>query len=128
MTPNKKKYLTLQFFGWLSCIGVPATVILTYFPLFVERGSTETMGATAIVLLLIAIIPFFKQIKQFFQKTPASWVIWVILFGLFLIVQTIVDQLVIVCGFGAVSNILGGVLFKISKKYQSPQQLLEESK
>ena len=90
MTPNKKKYWTLQIFGWLACIGVPATVILTYFPLFVERGSTETMGATAIVLLLIAIIPLFKQINQFFQKTPASWVIWAILFGLFLIVQSIV--------------------------------------
>jgi len=128
MTPNKKKWWACQISGWALCIGVPASVILTYFPLFVERGSAETVSASAIVLLLIAIIPLFKYIKQLFQKTPASWVVWVILLGLFLIAQTIVDQLVVVCLFGAISNILGGILFKVAKKYQTVAQTLEESK
>ena len=128
MTPNKKKWWACQISGWALCIGVPFAVILTYFPLFVERGSAETASASAIVLLLLAVIPLFKYINQLFKKTPASWVIWVVLLGLFLIVQPIINQFVVVCFWGAISNILGGILFKVAKKYQPVAQALEESK
>ena len=47
MTPNKKKYIALQILGWLLCVGVPVIVILFYFPLFIDRGSTETVAAFA---------------------------------------------------------------------------------
>jgi len=126
MTPNRKKYITSQIFGWLLCVGVPVTVILFYFPLFIDRGSTQTVAASAVILLLIAVIPFFKHIKRLFKKTPASWVIWSVLLGLFLIINSIIHQLIIVCWWGAGSNILGGLVFKWGKRYQSVQAKLED--
>lgn len=126
MAPNKKKYIVLQILGWLLCVGVPVTVILFYFPLFINRGSTETVAATAVILLLIAAIPCFKYIKRLFKRTPASWVVWAVLFGMFLALETIIHELVVVCAWGAGSNILGGIMFKAGKKYRSLPERMED--
>lgn len=126
MTPNKKKYIALQILGWLLCVGVPVTVILFYFPLFIDRGSTETVAATAVVLLLIAAVPCFKYIKRLFKRTPASWLVWAVLFGIFWALETIIHELIVVSAWGAGSNILGGVFFKLSKKYRSLPEKLED--
>lgn len=116
--PNKTKYTICQIFGWLLCIGVPLTATCSFFPFWVEQSPEMTVAGGSVVLLLICVVPFFKKIKEWFSHTPASWVIWTIIACMCLLVQTIIDQLVIVACFGAVANILGGLVFSLGKTYK----------
>lgn len=121
---NNRKYVCCQVFGWLMCIGVPLTVTCSYFPVWIARSSEMTVAGGTVVLLLLCVIPFFKQIKQWFSKSPASWIVWTIIAGMCIVVRTIIDQLVIVACFGAVSNILGGLIFYVGKRYQPIKEVL----
>jgi predicted ABC-type exoprotein transport system permease subunit len=115
---SKQKYYILRAMSWVLCFGVPIAVISFYFPLFVTKGVGEFMSGLAVMLLLLAAAPVLKYQKQFFKKTPAAWVIWGIIFILLYCLNKIIDQLIIVSAWGAVGNLIGGVIYKASNKYR----------
>lgn len=118
-----KKYWLLTILAWLFCVGVPIAVTLSYFPLWVERGSSATISGTAVIFLLIAIIPLVRYAKQIFKSVYACIFVWAILLGLFIILENIISQMVIVCEWALGSNIIASVLFITAKKFK-PKELI----
>lgn len=92
-------------------VGAPLAVTFYYFPVWVERSAGATVSGIFLVLALLCIIPLMLSVKRKI-KTPAVWVMWTIVFVLLWGLNQIIAELLAVAGVGAVSNILGSILYK----------------
>lgn len=108
---NKTKSIILRVIALVLCIAPPMTVTLSYFPLWVEKSTAATLSGSALVLMLLCLVPLMRQIARGI-KTPAMWMIWLFLFLLFFALRAIVDELVVITFVGFVSNGVGAVLYK----------------
>ena len=79
-----------------------------------QRSSEATVSGLFLFFALISIIPFLKQLKEYF-KSPSAYVVWIILFSIFIVLRNIIDEMVIVCFIGMVANILGAVIYNIGR-------------
>lgn len=95
-------------------VGVPLAATLTQFPLWVEHSAEATMSGLCLVLLGLSVIPFLKQLKEYF-KSPSAWVVWGIIFVLLLMLKNIINQILIVSFAGLVANVIGAVIYNIGK-------------
>lgn len=101
-------------------VGAPLIATLTQFPVWVERSAGSTVSGIFVVFALISAIPIFKQTKQLIQS-PSVPIIWTI--GLFALItlRNIVDEMIVICLVGAISNSIGTVLFKTGEKNLSTE-------
>ena len=118
MMQNNKKYWILTVLAWLFCIGIPIIVTLTYFPLWVAKDSATTISGTAAILLFIVVIPIVKFAKQIFSNVYSCIIVWGILLCLFLALENIISQMIVVCEVALFSNILAAILFVSAKKFK----------
>lgn len=95
-------------------VGVPIVATLTQFPLWIEQSAEATMSGLCLVLLGISILPFLKQLKEYF-KSPSAWVIWGIILVLLLMLRNIIDQILIVSLAGFVANAAGAIIYNVGK-------------
>lgn len=95
-------------------VAAPFTATLTQFPVWVERSSEATVSGMFLLLALVSMIPFFKQIREYF-KSPDAWVIWCVLFVFFLILQNIVQEMLIVTFVGLLANLIGKCIYKLGE-------------
>lgn len=113
----KKTVLAKSLFalGLLFSTLPPAVASLCYFPLWREAGSDVAISGIAAILLTASFIPILKLLKNKL-KSPASWVIWLIMFLVFFILSKVADQMVVISFAGLLGNLLGLALFSLSKK------------
>lgn len=108
---NKRKSTVIRWTTTAMCIGAPLTATLLQFPVWIAASDKATMSGTFVILAAICSIPFFKQIKEY-MKSPAAWVMWGVMFGAFVALRAIIDQMVIVCGIGFAANVLALPIYK----------------
>lgn len=108
------KLTPLRIVGLLICALPPIIATLEHFPLWFSHSETAVSALSAI-LLTICSIPFLKQIKAYLRGTPASWVLWGIIFLVFYILDNIADGIENIALVGLLSNVCGGALFRIDK-------------
>ena len=95
-------------------VGAPLIATLTQFPAWVERSAGSTMSGIFVVFALLSAVPLFKTMGSML-KSPSSVLLWGIGFGLLLCLRTIVDEMIIICFVGLISNALGMGLYKIGE-------------
>lgn len=105
-------------------VGVPLAATLTQFPLWVEQSAEATMSGLCLVLLGISVLPFLKQLKEYF-KSPSAWVVWGIIFVLLLMLRNIIDQILIVSFAGLISNAIGAGIYNIGKAIEEKDKKKE---
>ena len=109
---NKTKGRILKVIALTIDVSVPLAATLSQFPLWVEKSPEATMSGLFILFAFLSCLPFIKQIKDYF-RSPSIWVVWVVLLVLFICLRSIIDQMVVVCFFGAVSNVIGAGIYKL---------------
>lgn len=92
-------------------VGAPLFVTFTQFPAMIERGSTSTVSGLFVIFALLSAIPIIKHFGKMF-KTPSVPVVWVICFAGLLALRSIIDEMILICGAGAISNVIGAALYK----------------
>lgn len=97
-------------------VGVPLGVTLSNFPVWVDRSAGATVSGLSLIIVFLCCIPFYRQLKEYF-KSPSAPVLWTVLFVLFLFLENIVHEIKLVCFFGAISNYVGSLLYKIGSSY-----------
>ncbi|MBR2342993.1 MAG: hypothetical protein IKA64_01920 [Clostridia bacterium] len=117
---RQTKYAILNISALLLCIAPPAAVTLIQFPLWVEKGRGATVSGLAVFLLFICAIPFFRTLKEYF-KSPSAKMIWFVSLLVLWLLRTIIDEMVIVCAVGFVSNCIGALFFKWRDKYKASE-------
>lgn len=103
----------------------PFVATLTQFPVWVDKSAEATMSGLFLVFAALSVIPFFKQIKAFI-KSPSVWVLWCVLFVFFVALQSIISEMLVVCFWGMVANIIGAVIYKIGDHVQGKPDMTED--
>ncbi len=107
--------LALRLLGLVACILPPTVCTLSYFPLWVERGSGTTVSGMALVLLMICAVPLFRYFRKAIG-TPSSPIVWLAIFLLFLFLSKIAEQITVISLVGFIGNLIGSVLFRLAKR------------
>lgn len=108
------KIFTLHLLGLIVCVLPPVITTLEYFPLWFKQTETAVSAFSAILILLCC-LPFIKQIKAYFKGTPASWVIWLVIYVLVAVFSNLAKGVETVAFIGLLSNLIGGAIFRIEK-------------
>jgi hypothetical protein len=96
----------------LSVDVLPALIAtLTQFPVWIEQSAEATVSGIVLVFGFLACIPLIKQIKAFI-KSPSAPIMWCVLYLGLVVLRNIIDQMVVVCFVGMISNAIGTVIYK----------------
>lgn len=93
-------------------ISAPLIATLTQFPVWIESSAEATVSGIVLLLAFFSCIPFLKYLKSYF-KSPSIPVVWLILFVILTLLNNIIDQMVVVCFVGLISNSIGTLIYKI---------------
>ena len=93
-------------------VGAPLAATLSQFPIWVERSSSATVSGLFLLFAFLSAIPFWRQLKSWL-KSPSAPILWIALVIFFVALRNIVDEMLLVCIVGAISNIIGAGLYKI---------------
>ena len=115
-TSNTSLRVLFNALGIAFSVLPPALAIILYFPVWVARGGEYTLSGIAVLLMLVAFVPIFKLVRRLFES-PSGWAIWLVIFILFFLVSRIADEMITVSFIGLVGNILGAVMFRISRRF-----------
>lgn len=105
----------------------PLTATLTQFPVWVEKSAEATVSGIFILLAVLSAVPLLKQIKAFI-KSPSAWGIWCVLFVVFVALRSIISEMVIVCFWGMLSNVVGACIYKLGDYIQNRSDAAEGKK
>ena len=72
------------------------------------------MSGVSLVLLFFCSLPFFHRIKEWL-KSPSVPVLWCVVLVIMVLMRSIIDEMVVVCFFGAASNALGAVIHRVGE-------------
>lgn len=110
------RWLLLRAAGVLLCILPVTAAIISYFPLWGERGSDAALSGFSVLLLTIAALPLFRLIKHSISKISAHTV-WFIIFVIFFIASRIAEEMTVISFVGFLGNLAGAALFKLSRRF-----------
>ena len=109
---KRKVYFIL---GALLSVLPPALATLSYFPLWVEAGATETVSGLCAFALVICAVPLLRIVTRHL-RTPSLPLFWSIAYLLFKCLSSIIVELCVIAFVGACSNIVGALFFHLAKK------------
>ena len=117
---NKVKGRLLKGGALALDVGVPLAVTLSYFPLWVEKSSEATVSGIAVVFALLSLIPVLRVLKKR-MESPAVWMVWTLLAVTLIVLNKIIDQAVVIAVFGAASNSIGAVIYKVGDRIEKKE-------
>ena len=103
-------------------IVAPLAATLTQFPAWVERSAGSTVSGTFVVFAILSSIPLFRFLKNIF-KTPSTPLLWGVAFALLICFRNIVDEMIIICLVGTISNIAGTAIYKVGEGMDKEEKL-----
>lgn len=95
-------------------VGAPLAATLTQFPVWIDRSSEATFSGVFLLFAFLSCLPFIKQIKSYF-RSPAVWVVWLVLFVFLFALNNIISEMLIVSFVGLIANCIGAIIYKIGK-------------
>ena len=116
-----KKRLLLSAVGLLVSTVPTLVCVLTYFPVWRERGSDYVISGLALLFSLLAILPLIRIIKQKL-KSPSAYFVWLIIFLLFFSLSRIAEEVTVISFVGFVTNLIGSVFFKLAAREKSDNE------
>lgn len=98
----------------------PLIATLTQFPIWISESSEATVSGVVILLAFFSSIPLLKYIKAF-MKSPSIPIVWLIVFVGLTVLNSIIEQMIVVAFVGLICNTIGTIIYKIGDKY-SPRK------
>ena len=93
---------------------VPLIATIMQFPIWVEQSGEATMSGIFLMFAFFSCLPFLNYLKAYF-RSPAVWVVWLVLFVFLFALSNIINEMLIVCFVGLIANCIGAILYKIGK-------------
>lgn len=119
------KALSLRALGLIFCTAPVICVILSYFPLWKEKGTESVLSGFALLLVLASLVPFFKVIKRAL-RSPAAHTMWLIAFLFFFVFSKIADEMTVISFIGFLGNLIGAFFFKLAGRISKNSLILQE--
>lgn len=99
----------------------PLIATLAQFPIWVDKSADATISGLFIVLAFFSCLPFIKQIKAF-MRSPSVPILWLVMFIMLTALNNIIEQMIVVCFVGLISNIIGMLLYKLGDVYNREEE------
>jgi len=117
---NKRDFVSvsLHILGSLLCTLPPAVCTVLYFPMWQTAGGGRAFSGVCAFFVIISALPLYKALKALF-RSPASYLVWTLIFLFCFLFSRIAEEATVISFVGAVSNILGAVLFRIAKRREA---------
>lgn len=115
-TSNLKLKLVFFSLGMLLCTLPPLAATLSFFPFWVGGESVKLVSGFTLLLCILAHVPLLRALKRLLSS-GASYVMWLVLFLIFLVLQNIAYEMTVISFLGFIGNALGAVFFKLSERY-----------
>lgn len=112
---NVVKGRLLKATGLTLDIVAPLIATITQFPVWIEHSAEATVSGVVLLLIFFCCIPFLKYITAFL-KSPSIPILWLVIFVLLTLLNNIIDQMIVVCFIGFLSNSIGTLIYKIGDK------------
>jgi hypothetical protein len=97
-------------------VSAPLIATVSQFPVWIEHSAEATVSGVVLILAFFSCIPFLKYIISFL-KSPSVPVLWLVIFALLSLLNNIIDQMIVVCFVGLISNSIGALIYKLGEKY-----------
>ncbi len=115
-TANLKLKVLFFALGMLLCTLPPLIAALSFFPFWLDYGSVKLVSGFTLLLCLLAHAPLIKWIEKIL-RSGASYVMWLIIFVCFFVLESIAYEMTVISFVGFVGNLAGACLFKLSERY-----------
>ena len=115
MNDNLPRKKTLTALGLIFSILPVVAAILTYFPIWKERGGGAVLSGFALLLCLLAFSPLFRLMKMIL-KSPSAYTMWFIVFIVFFMLSKIADEMTVIAFVGFVGNLIGSLFFRAARR------------
>ena len=109
------KRRTLYALGVLFSTVPVIAAVLSYFPLWRERGSEAVLSGFSLLLLALATVPLARVIKERL-RSPSAHLMWFLIFIFFYFFSKIADELTVISFVGFIGNLIGALLFRLSRR------------
>lgn len=96
-------------------IAAPLAATISQFPIWIEKSAEATASGIFLILAFFSCIPLLKYIKSF-MRSPSIPIVWLIIFVMLYALSSIIDQMIVVCFVGVISNTLGMFIYKIGER------------
>ena len=111
---NTTKGNILKTIAIVIDVGAPLTATLTQFPVWIDRQEINANSRKMPEKVASEDLSFLNYIKAYF-RSPAVWVVWLVLFVFLFAISNIINEMLIVCFVGLIANCIGAILYKIGK-------------
>ena len=116
------KLLGLNLLALCCCIVPPASTTMYFFPIWIDKGVAAKVSGLSVLILVICALPFWRVLRENF-KNPSVKTIWFIGLLLFWLIRPIVDEMIVICAVGFLSNCIGSIVFKLRDRYKESNKL-----
>ena len=113
MKLSKVRWLTV--IGWTVCVVPPLAAILLCFPVWIDSGGGKTLSGVALLLSILTLLPFIKQVRNYL-RSPSVFVIWIVICFVLTVLRSIINEVLLVSYIALISNSIGALIFGIRKK------------
>lgn len=108
----------LRSLGLILCVAPPIACTLSYFPLWREAGGEALISGGTALLIIIAIIPFYKHLRKLIE-TSASYVLWLVIFLFCFLMAKVINEITVIAFTGLVGNLLGAIFLKLGERKET---------
>ncbi len=112
---NLKKILILRAIGLIFSTLPPLFAVISYFPIWKERGAEAILSGLSLLLITISFVPLLRAIRNAL-RSPSSPIIWFIIFIVFFALSKIAADVTVIAFIGFVSNLIGAIFFAFARK------------
>ena len=112
------KGVFFHILGLLISVASPFVAVISFFPIWKERGASTVLSGFTLCLMLICAIPLLRVIKHAL-RSPSAPILWLVFFIIFLALSKIASEMSVICFIGFISNLIGAMLFKIGEKCEA---------
>ena len=120
--PDMKNKLLLKIAGLTVSVLPTFLSVISYFPIWKERGGEAMLSGISLCLILITAIPVFRTVKSVF-RTPSAPIVWLMIFILFFALSKIAEDITVIAFVGFVSNLIGSLLFTLARKKEKDKEI-----
>ncbi len=114
-----RRRLLFRILGYLLCILPALFAIFEHFPLFAREGARPTLSGLALLLVLLALIPFHRGILTRIKRwlsSPSAYSVWLVLWILSEWLGRISEAVSDISLVAFIGSLLGAVCFRLGRE------------
>jgi len=110
--------LALKLIGVCVSTVPPLLAVISYFPIWGERGASHVISGISLIFIVISFLPIYKIIKKKLES-PSVHTVWLAVFVCFFLLARIAEEIKVISFVGFISNTVGALFFKLAERKEA---------